>query len=84
MSQTINKEALAEELYLHDIFAELPKKQTKEFVEDFFEMISNHVIDGNTVSISGFGKFEPYTKKDGGVTPKFRPFTKFKDSVANK
>ena len=84
MSQTLNKEAIAEKLGLHDLFSEVGKGKTKEFVEDFFQMIADEVVAGNTVSIAGFGKFEPYkSTTTGKVTPKFRPFSKFKEALAN-
>lgn len=82
MATTLNKQALVSNLQLHDLFADVPKTQILAFVEDFFGMISTEVIAGNTVSISGFGKFEPFTRSNGVVTPKFRPFTAFKDALA--
>ena len=81
MAQIINKDVLVGKLQLMDAFANSSKKATKEFVEDFFDLIANEVIAGNTVSIPGFGKFEPYTKQDGSLKPKFTAFTAFKDAV---
>lgn len=79
----MNKEALAEALQLQDLFADQSKKRTKEFVEDFFGIIATAVSEGNTVSIAGFGKFEPFERANRTIVPKFRPFLAFKNSVAS-
>ena len=81
MAQIINKDALVDKLQLLDIFADKSKKVTKEFIEDFFNLLATEVIEGNTVSIPGFGKLEPYTKQDGSLKPKFTAFTAFKEAV---
>lgn len=81
MSKTINKDGLVEFLQTHNIFADTSKKDTKEFVEDFFAMIAEAVSNGDTVKVPSFGKFEPYTKLDGTIKPKFIAFKDFKDLV---
>jgi nucleoid DNA-binding protein len=82
MAKTMNKDALVEALLLHSAFEGKTKKATKEFVEDFFTMISDSVANGDTVSIASFGKFEPFVLANGVTKPKFRPFKDFKDAVA--
>lgn len=80
---TINKQALVNELMLQDIFANQSKTKVTEFVEDFFDLIANHVIAGNEVSIPGFGKFYKYTSTVDAtkVTPKFKAFKDFKEAM---
>lgn len=78
----MNKKALAERIYEFDNFT--GKGQAREFLEDFLQIIKDEVIAGNTVNLAGFGKFEPYVRGNGEVTPKFRPFTAFKLAVAAK
>lgn len=81
MSNRINKPAIVEAILLQDIFENATKKQVTQFVDDFFDMIANHVIAGNEVNIAGFGVFEKYKRQDGSFKPKFRAFTKFKEAV---
>ena len=81
MAQIINKDALVDKLQLMDAFSTPRKQAPNEIVGDFLDLIANEVIAGNTVSIPGFGKFEPYTKQDGSLKPKFTAFTAFKDAV---
>ena len=81
MAQTINKDGLVDKLQLMDAFANSSKKVTKEFLEDFFDLIATEVIAGNTVSIPGFGKIAPFEKQDGSLKPKFTAFTAFKEAV---
>lgn len=76
---TMNKTALAERVLEFENFE--TKKQAIEFVEDFFEIIKDTVAKGDTVSIPGFGKFEPYTRQNGVKKPKFVPFTAFKEML---
>lgn len=78
----MNKSQIVEQLQLHEIFANVSKKQTQEFVEDFFTMIEDQIVEGNAVTIPGFGKFEGYTRTNGVKTPKFRPYKAFKEKVA--
>lgn len=77
----INKAALVEEILLQDVFESATKKQVTQFVDDFFQTIANHVIAGDDVAITGFGKFSKYTKLDGTFKPKFEAFTDFKSAV---
>lgn len=79
---TINKDALVEKLQLTDAFSSHTKKFTREFVDDFFKSIMDEVVAGNTVSITGFGKFELFTRQNGSVKPKFTAFKDFKDAAA--
>lgn len=81
------KTELIDDLLLHEIFADVSKKATTEFVNDLLDSIANKVAAGDDVSLYGFGKFEKYAKtKDGKptgeFTPKFRPAKAFKDKVA--
>lgn len=57
------------------------KKAAKVFVDDMLVMIMAEVVAGNDVSLAGFGKFEAYTKENGVVVPKFRPFENFVNQV---
>lgn len=77
----INKKSLAETLETYDVFAEYPKYKIEQFIEDFFDIISTHVVNGNDVAIAGFGKFEKYEKQDGSFKPKFTAFSEFKQAV---
>lgn len=81
MSNRINKPAIVEAILLQDIFENATKKQVTQFVDDFFDMIANHVIAGNEVNIAGFGKFSKFQRQDGSFKPKFAPFTAFKQQV---
>lgn len=40
----------------------LNKRESKEMIDAFFELISECLIDGNDVKISGFGNFQIRTK----------------------
>ena len=40
----------------------LNKRESKEMVDAFFELISEHLVDGEDVKISGFGNFQIRTK----------------------
>lgn len=81
MAKTINKDGLVEALTLQEMFVDQPKYKVKEFVEDFFGIISEAVSQGDTVSIAKFGKFEPYTRLNGSIKPKFVAFKDFRDAV---
>lgn len=76
---TINKDALAAKVLEFDMFAS--KKQSKEFVEDFFQIIADAIIAGDTVSIAGFGKFENFERQNGTHKAKFSAFKDLKDAV---
>jgi len=80
----INKKALAETLETYDVFVTSPKYKIEQFIEDFFDIISAHVVNGDEVAIPGFGKFERYTKQDGTFKPKFAPYGEFKLAVQGK
>jgi len=82
MAQRITKQDLVNELQLQDIFSGQPKYKIQEFVEDFFQNITDKVANGDSVAIPGFGKFENYERQNGTKTPKFRPAKAFKESVA--
>jgi integration host factor subunit alpha len=51
---TITKNSLVE--VIHDEVG-LNKREAKEFIEEFFEMIKNTLEEGNDIKISGFGNF---------------------------
>jgi len=40
----------------------LNKREAKDFVDAFFEVVANHLVQGQNVKISGFGNFEVHTK----------------------
>ena len=40
----------------------LNKRESKEMIDVFFELISDHLVDGKDVKISGFGNFQIRTK----------------------
>ena len=77
-----NKQSLVEDLLLHDIFAEVTKTNTTQFVEDLLQIIQDKVAAGDEVTFAGFGKFEKFTRQNGTVKPKFTAFKDFKDAVA--
>ncbi len=41
---------------------ELNKRDAKDFIDAFFEIISAQLADGQDIRISGFGRFEVQTK----------------------
>lgn len=77
-----NKESLVEDLLLHDIFADVTKTKTRQFVDDLLDTIQERVVAGDEVTFAGFGKFEKFTRQNGTVKPKFTAFKDFKDAVA--
>ena len=81
MAQIINKDDLVAKLQLMDAFSGATKKATKEFIEDFFNLIGTEIIAGNKISITKFGKFEALTRQDGTKYPKFSAFSEFKEAV---
>jgi len=40
----------------------LNKREAKEYIEAFFELISSQLVDGKDVKLSGFGNFEIRSK----------------------
>ena len=40
----------------------LNKRESKEYIEAFFELISTRLVDGQDVKLSGFGNFEIRSK----------------------
>ena len=40
----------------------LNKREAKDFVDAFFEVVAKHLVQGQSVKISGFGNFEVHTK----------------------
>jgi len=49
----------------------LNKREAKELVEQFFEEVSQALVDGNLVKLSGFGNFELRDKRQRpGRNPK--------------
>ena len=78
----INKDQIKEDLSFHNLFAEASKKDVSDFVDDFFKSIADQVANGDEVNIAGFGKFEAFKRSNGELTPKFRPFKTFKESVS--
>lgn len=77
----INKPALVEELMPHNVFENATKAQVTTFIEDFFKLLADKVIEGNEIAIPNFGKFERYEKQDGTFKPKFTPGKGFKEAV---
>ena len=51
----LTKAELAELLFEH---LGLNKRESKDMVEAFFELVSGSLIEGNDVKISGFGNFQ--------------------------
>lgn len=76
----------------------LSKKESREFVQSFFDIISDTLVRGENVKLSGFGNFvlrdknqrpgrNPKTGEDALITPRrivtFKSGDKFKDEVAS-
>lgn len=76
----LNRQALVEELYLHDDIEN--KAAAKRILDSLFDLIKDKVNAGDTIAISGFGKFELYTRLNGEKVPKFRVFAGFTDPMA--
>ena len=73
----LNRQALVEELYLHDDIQN--KAAAKRIIDSLFDLIKDRVNEGDEVAISGFGKFELYTRQNGKKVPKFHVFNGFTD-----
>lgn len=57
---TLTKAELAEMLYEQ---LGLNKREAKDFIDEFFELITQQVAQGQDVKISGFGNFQIRTKQ---------------------
>lgn len=57
---TLTKAELAEMLYEQ---LGLNKREAKDFIDEFFELITQQVSQGQDVKISGFGNFQIRTKQ---------------------
>ena len=57
---TLTKAELAELLYEQ---LGLNKREAKDFIDEFFELITQQVAQGQDVKISGFGNFQVRTKQ---------------------
>lgn len=50
---------------------EIPKKQAEDFIEYFEELVTKALVDGNEVTIAGFGTFSGRTRSARmGVNPR--------------
>lgn len=50
---------------------EIPKKQAEDFVEYFEDIVTKALVDGNEVTIAGFGTFSARTRSARmGVNPR--------------
>lgn len=50
---------------------QIPKKQAEDFVEYFEEIVTKALVDGNEVTIAGFGTFSARTRSARmGVNPR--------------
>ncbi|MFW9602498.1 MAG: HU family DNA-binding protein [Prevotella sp.] len=58
MEQTISKADLINEIALHDVFANTSKSKVTLVVNHIFDTITGHLVDGNRVTVSGFGIFK--------------------------
>ena len=58
-SPALNKAHLAELLFEQ---IGLNKRESKDMLDAFFDLISDSLVDGNDVKISGFGNFQIRTK----------------------
>lgn len=56
---TLTKAQLAELLFDH---IGLNKRESKDMVDAFFELIAQRLVDGTDVKLSGFGNFQIRTK----------------------
>lgn len=82
MSNRLNKQDFASTLVQKEMFK--TKKEAIEFIEVFFESISEIIERGDSLAIPDFGKFSLYTKLDGQTKPKFTPFEGLKTRCSNE
>ena len=57
MEQTISKAELINEVALHDVFANTSKAKVTSVVNHIFDTITGHLVNGDRVTVSGFGIF---------------------------
>ena len=79
MASRISKRQLVEELALHNDLG--TNAAASRVLETLITKITDEVAAGNSIVISGLGKFEPATLQSGKRVPKFRPSEQFKRSV---
>lgn len=72
---------IIEDLLLQEVFASTNKRQVTEFVDDFFQLITDKIASGDEVTIAKFGRFEKYVRENGTKKPKFTPYLSFKLAV---
>lgn len=78
----LSKVDLVEALSLHvDVGTKAAATRIIDFI---FDEIKTQVSEGNAMALPGFGKFVPFTRSNGEVTPKFRAFGDFKTSLSTK
>ena len=82
MANRISKIDLINEIALHNVLADTTKKDVTALVNYIFDTITEHIVAGDSVHVSGFGKFENFTRQNGANAAKFRPAKALKDAVA--
>ena len=69
---------------LINIIAEHDTFETKKAASEVFDILIDTIVatvsNGEDVRI-GIGKFEAFTRSNGAIVPKFRPFSNFKEAV---
>jgi len=58
-TQALTKAQLAEMLFEH---IGLNKRESKDMIDAFFDLVASSLVDGKDVKISGFGNFQIRTK----------------------
>lgn len=82
MAQRISKVDFINEIALHDVFANTSKKGVTDVINHILDSLTNHIVAGDSVHLSGFGKFENFVRANGAKSAKFRPAKALKDAVA--
>lgn len=78
----ISKQDFIDSLSLHvDIET---KAEATRILSYILEELTDAMVRGDTVHLSGFGKFEPFTRTNGKVSPKFRPASALLREVAGQ
>ena len=54
----------------------LNKREAKEYIEAFFDLIAAHLVEGQDVKISGFGNFEIRSKSGRPALERISKFPK--------